>query len=340
MRKISFYIILLQMTALSQSFADPIEDLLPGAFKTSPGINVHQKTIAGMDAYEVEEFPEEEKNRNHYDTRGESLEEETPGGEKPTRKKPKIDFLVMHYTVGDFPSVMNLFTENVDTGRVSAHYVITQEEQDRGIKGGLLFQIIPEEKRAWHAGASSWRGVLGLNATSIGIENVNKGFVGKEAEYPEWFAFDDLQIKTLGQLSQRIVQEYEIPPQNVVGHADIAPNRKQDPGILFPWEKLYTEYGVGAWLAETERNPSFIETQYLPKERLPQGISEAFFLNCLRNYGYDCPESAVITPEHTGVVKAFKSHFSRNQHPEAYDATINEEDMLWAWGLEAKYAQK
>lgn len=171
----------------------------------------------------------------------------------------------------------------------------------------VLFQIVPEEKRSWHAGVSAWREIKNLNATSIGIENINKGFVGNESEKPEWFAFDPMQISPLGQLSQRIVKEYNILPQNVVGHADIAPGRKQDPGILFPWEKLYTQYNIGAWLAENERNPEVISEQFHPKEKLPQGISEAFFLQSLSNYGYSFPESAYITEENKGVVKSFSN---------------------------------
>jgi N-acetylmuramoyl-L-alanine amidase len=143
--------------------------------------------------------------------------------------------------------------------------------------------------------------------------------------------------KSLGLLSADIVRRYHISPQNVVGHADIAPTRKQDPGILFPWEKLYEDHEMGAWLSETERNSSFISAKYLPKEPLPQGVSEAFVIKNTREYGYDCPENAYITPEHEGVIKAFKSHFSHNQHPEDYNAKLDESVMLWSWGLVAKY---
>jgi len=77
----------------------------------------------------------------------------------------------MHYTVGNFPAVLKLFTADLSDGRASAHYMITQGEQDRKIQGGIPFQIVPEDKRSWHAGVSFWRGVKNLNATSIGIEN-------------------------------------------------------------------------------------------------------------------------------------------------------------------------
>ena len=315
---------LLSIMAIQNSFADPIEKFFPDAFKENSGIKVHPKNIIGIEGYVIEEFSENEKNRNHWDNRGED----------------PIQFLVMHYTVCDFPVTLRLFTANVDSGRVSAHYVLTQQDETFKVSGGIPIQVVPEDRRAWHAGVSSWRGVKNLNATSIGIENINPGFIGDELVQPKWFPFDPVQITSLGLLSSDIVRRYKIQPQNVIGHADIAPTRKQDPGILFPWKELYVKYGVGAWLLEEERRPSFISTQYLPKEPLPQGISEAFFINSLRKYGYDCPENAYITPEHHGVVKAFKSHFSHNQHPEAYNPSIDEAAMLWAWGLGAKYQQK
>lgn len=114
----------------------------------------------------------------------------------------------------------------------------------------------------------------------------------------------------------------------MVAHADIAPLQRSDPRILFPWEELYTKYEVGAWLTQEERDPTFISKTYVPKEPLPQGISEAFFLNSLRAYGYHCPESATITPAHEAVVKAFKAHFSHNLQSDHYTATLDESAMV------------
>lgn len=302
------------------SYAMQIEEVLPKAFKESSGIRVQSKDIAGVSGYAVEEFTDA-PNRNHWDSRNSS----------------DIKFLVMHYTVCDFPSTMNLFTRNVGSGRVSAHYVITQAEAENGILGGVPFQVVPEKERSWHAGLSDWGGVKNLNASAIGIENINKGFDGTDPHPTKWYPFDPDQIHTLGILSQDIVQRYKILPQNVVGHADIAWSRKQDPGILFPWGEMYTKYGVGAWLAEHEREPGFIATQFLPKEPFPKDVNEGFFLSCLRSFGYEIPESGVITPEIEGVVRTFKAHFSHNQQPEKYNATLDMDAMLWAWGLAAKY---
>ncbi|ACE06173.1 hypothetical protein Aasi_0795 [Candidatus Amoebophilus asiaticus 5a2] len=321
MNKLIWKFSLLQLLLISCGTPKPIEEVVVQAFDKKTGIMVHSKEVADLDVYQVLEFPEEEKNRNHYGDRG----------------TEDIAYLVMHYTVCNFPATMRLFTSDIPEGRVSAHYVVTEEERERDVQGGMVFQVVPEEKTAWHAGISYWRGEQGLNLRSIGVENVNKGFVGKESEYPNWFTFDKKQIRSLGTLSQYIVNSYNIAPQNVVGHADIAPTRKQDPGILFPWEKLYTHYGVGAWLTEDERDEKAIAERFTPKEKLPQGISEAFLLTCLQAYGYNCTEVGYMTPENTSIVKAFKAHFSRNQYPYTYDASIDRTDMLWVWGLSEKY---
>jgi N-acetylmuramoyl-L-alanine amidase len=316
------FLLSMMMIKSSPVYPAGIEKYFPDAGMEKLEIKVQPKNISSVQGYTIEEFPEKEKNRNHWDS----------------REGAQIQYLVQHYTVSSFPETLDIFTANIPNNRVSAHYVLTQQDKCRSISGGIPIQVVPEDKRAWHAGISSWGGVKNLNATSIGIENVNSGFIGDEAVQPKcWFPFDPVQITTLGLLSADIVRRYKIVPQNVVGHADIAPTRKQDPGILFPWERLHEDYGVGAWLTKEERIPSIISTKYLPKEPLPQGISEAFFIKSIRDYGYDCPENSHITPEHEGVVKAFKSHFSHNGHPEAYNSSLDESAMLWSWGLVAKY---
>ena len=152
-----------------------------------------------------------------------------------------------------------------------------------------------------------------------------------------WSHFDTQQINILGILSANIIGKYKILPNNVVGHSDICAERKQDPGILFPWQELYQKYGVGAWLSNEEQNHLFISSQYLPKEPLPKGISEAFFIQQLVNYGYKCDVSAYTTPDHYETIKAFKAHFSANNQPSEYNEQITEKEMLWIWGLNAKY---
>ena len=137
----------------------------------------------------------------------------------------------MHYTgMPDAQSAIDLLRS--PAAKVSAHYVVDED--------GTLYCLVPEEKRAWHAGISYWRGRRMLNDASIGIEIVNPGH--------EWGyrAFPAAQMAAVRQLSLGIFSRHNIPARNVVAHSDIAPNRKQDPGELFDWKGLATA-GIGLW---------------------------------------------------------------------------------------------
>ncbi len=139
--------------------------------------------------------------------------------------------LVLHYT--GMQSAADAIARLRDPAfRVSSHYVIDED--------GQITRLVPEERRAWHAGISYWRGMRGLNDGSIGIEIVNPGH--------EWGyrPFPDAQIAATIDLSQAILARHAIPPGNVVAHSDIAPDRKQDPGELFPWARL-ARHGIGLW---------------------------------------------------------------------------------------------
>lgn len=181
--------------------------------------------------------------------------------------------LVMHYT--GMPTAAAAMERLCDpTAAVSAHYLIDE--------AGQLFNFVAEEDRAWHAGVSSWRGNRNINDRSIGIELVNPGH---EFGYR---AFPDVQMATLIQLSQNILSRHPIPPCNVVGHSDIAPSRKQDPGELFNWAKL-ADHGIGNW-----------PTQYLVNDH--SLADRKNFKANLKEYGYDITDLAAATT-------AFQSHF-------------------------------
>jgi N-acetylmuramoyl-L-alanine amidase len=142
-----------------------------------------------------------------------------------------VDTLILHYTG------MKTAREAIDRlrdphARVSSHYVVDED--------GTIYRLVPEERRAWHAGISYWRGRAGLNDVSIGIEIVNPGH--------EWGyrPFPPAQIRAVTTLSQAILARHAVPARNVVAHSDVAPDRKQDPGELFPWEALAAA-GVGIW---------------------------------------------------------------------------------------------
>src|SRR5690606_2613372 len=134
-----------------------------------------------------------------------------------------LNMVVLHYT--EMKPVETALERMTDPeAKVSAHYLITEE--------GEVIRLVPEEKRAWHAGASYWRGHKDVNSASIGIELDHPGHA---LGYRE---FSEAQFEALVPLLHRIVQQYDIPRANVVGHSDIAPARKIDPGELFPWERL------------------------------------------------------------------------------------------------------
>ncbi|WP_017663837.1 N-acetylmuramoyl-L-alanine amidase [Porphyrobacter sp. AAP82] len=134
-----------------------------------------------------------------------------------------ITMVVLHYT--EMKPVGTAIERLTDpAAKVSAHYLVTEE-------GGVI-RLVPEDKRAWHAGASFWRGIPDVNSASIGIELDHPGHgLG-------YRGFADAQIDALIPLLARIVKQYDIPRANVVGHSDVAPMRKVDPGELFPWDRL------------------------------------------------------------------------------------------------------
>lgn len=144
-----------------------------------------------------------------------------------------VDMLVMHYTgMPDAEGAMRVLTDPDRQPRVSAHYTLDED--------GTVYAHVPEAKRAWHAGISWWRGRNDVNARSIGIEIVNPGH--------EWGyrPFPPAQIAALLALSKTILSRHDIPAAHVVGHSDVAPGRKTDPGELFPWQ-LLAGHGIGLW---------------------------------------------------------------------------------------------
>ncbi|CAD8104718.1 unnamed protein product [Paramecium primaurelia] len=278
---------------------------------------VSEKIANEMVVYKVPRFSE--KYRNHYNER--------QGGDSTP-----ITTLIIHYTVINFYRTLEVFTSNIDVGAVSSTYVITQKEEQFQIPSGQIIQIVPEEKRAWHAGISKWQNMSNLNENSIGIELVNEG-VNKQNQF---VPFDNQQIIALAQLCRIIIQKFNISPVCILGHSDIAPNRKIDPGVFFPWGKLYNIYGIGAWLKDEEQTIDGIK-KYDPEEPLPEKVSISFLSRHFKKYGYDIQETNVITNQFSDVLKAFKAHFSCNQNPEKYNDTPDMNDMIWIWGLTAKY---
>jgi N-acetylmuramoyl-L-alanine amidase len=154
--------------------------------------------------------------------RDELVHREVPSPNHGERTLP-ISMVVIHYT--EMKPVETALERMCDPeSSVSAHYCITEE--------GEVIRLVPEDRRAWHAGASYWRGIPDVNSASIGIELDHPGHA------LGYRGFAEAQLGALVPLLARIVQRYDIPRANVVGHSDVAPMRKVDPGELFPWDRL------------------------------------------------------------------------------------------------------
>ena len=195
-----------------------------------------------------------------------------------------VDMVVLHYT--GMESAEAALERLCDPkARVSAHYVIDED--------GTVISLVAEDKRAWHAGESFWRGETDINGRSVGIELVNPGHEFGYRDFP------DPQMAALVHLAKEIQTRHSIPPRNVVGHSDISPRRKVDPGELFDWEWL-EGMGVGLW----PKIPGTFE------ESVPS--AEAM----LAEYGYD-------TAHDVAAIAAFQRHF----RPETVDGSADPETL-------------
>lgn len=200
-----------------------------------------------------------------------------------------IDMLILHYTG------MQSAQEAIDrlrdpVARVSSHYVVDED--------GAVLRLVPEERRAWHAGVSYWRGHTELNARSIGIEIVNPGH---EFGYPD---FPLRQIAAVISLCKSIIaRRGSISPERVLAHSDVAPSRKQDPGEKFPWE-LLSDSGVGHWVRAAPLN--------VPGPTLAPGDTGdqvGRLQRMLKDYGYGIDETGTYDDKTRDVVTAFQRHF-------------------------------
>ncbi len=149
-------------------------------------------------------------------------------------RREALSMLVLHYT-GMETGEGALARLRDPVAKVSSHYLVEED--------GRIFQLVADDKRAWHAGRGQWRGLGDINSRSIGVEIVNGGH---DFGLPH---FTEPQIKAVIALSRDIVQRHDISPEMIVGHSDIAPDRKEDPGERFPWSQL-AQVGLGHWPAE------------------------------------------------------------------------------------------
>jgi len=210
---------------------------------------------------------------------------------------PNFDFrvappkmIVLHYT-GMQTGEAALARLRDPDAKVSAHYMVEED--------GRVFRLVPEERRAWHAGKSFWRGTRDVNSASIGVEIVNPGH---EFGYR---AFPDAQIAAVIELLGDIRSRWRIEDVDIVGHADVAPERKEDPGELFPWKRL-AESGHGLW----------VEAPPAPGEPLKPGDdgTGVFALQAgFTRLGYDSPPSGQFDEATAAIVRAFQRHWRQSR---------------------------
>lgn len=254
---------------------------------------------------------------------------ERPSLNFDVRKTP-IDLVVLHYTgmkdaetalkrlcdeapkAGDYPGPWQ--PEDIDPNtalsRVSAHYVVGED--------GVVYRLVDEKDRAWHAGVSSWEGRGDINSRAIGIEIANGGHDYGLPPYP------DAQIAGVIALVKSILARHRLNADRVVGHSDIAPARKDDPGEHFPWERL-ADAGVAIW---PDVEPVAKDRVLL--KRGDRGVGVHDLHASLAEFGYAVPEdadpsSALFTEDTEAVVRAFQRRFE----PHRVDG------KLWANTLEA-----
>jgi N-acetylmuramoyl-L-alanine amidase len=221
-------------------------------------------------------------------TKLEFIEAPSPNFDERTAP-PEI--LVLHYTgMKTGPEALERLRDP-NAPRVSSHYMVEED--------GRIFRLVPEERRAWHAGVSYWKGQRNINGVSIGIEIVNPGH--------EWGyrPFPDAQIAAVTALVGDIRTRWQIDNGRIVGHSDVAPDRKDDPGELFPWKRL-AEAGHGLW-AEAPPAPG------PPLGEGEEGVGVFALQAALTRLGYDLPPSGKFDAATKAVVTAFQRHWRQEK---------------------------
>lgn len=212
----------------------------------------------------------------------------------------RVQYLILHFTWGDYASSLKALTE----GTVSSHYLV--RDNPVGIYG-----LVDESRRAYHAGASSWKGQTTLNSASIGIEIVNAGD-RLAAQGSDWAEYPKAQIDAVVELVKWIVARHEIRADRILGHSDIAPQRKSDPGPRFPWKRLADE-GLIPWpdaALVAERRPGY-------EAQLP-GVD--WFQKKLAEHGFAVPQTAEFDVATRNVIAAFQMKYRPSRFDGVPDA--------------------
>jgi len=202
-----------------------------------------------------------------------------------------IDILLLHYT-GMETAESGIEWLCDPESKVSSHYVIDED--------GTTYCLVPEDATAWHAGVSCWGGKIGMNQRSVGIELVNPGHEHGYRDFPE------AQMNALEELALGILDRHPIPKRQVLGHSDVSPMRKEDPGELFDWRGL-AEKGVGLWPTQTEMEP------------VPGTVKDVQV--AMRNIGYCIP----VNGDDDEIYRTILSAFQRHYRPKRVDGKADKE---------------
>ena len=203
------------------------------------------------------------------------------------------DMIILHYT--GMQSGEAAIERLCDPqAKVSAHYVVEED--------GRIFRLAPEERRCWHAGVSTWRGQDQLNGVSIGIEIVNPGH--------EWGyrAFPEAQVQAVIDLVGDIRTRWTVPNDRIIGHSDVAPDRKEDPGELFPWKRL-AEAGHGLWFEPAMERIAALGPAIGPGE---EGLGVVVLQAGLKRLGYGLEQTGVYDEATKLTVTAFQRHWRQD----------------------------
>ena len=233
----------------------------------------------------------------------------SPNFDKKKRSINSIQIIVIHYTgmQSERESINRLCNP---ASKVSSHYFINQK--------GRVFRLVRDRYVAWHAGKSCWSKYKNLNKNSIGIELVNKGH---QFGYNN---FTKKQILSLIKISKKLIKKYKIKKENIVGHSDIAPLRKNDPGEKFPWRKL-SIIGIGIW---NSCNPKLLK-KYRGKNVLKKS-DKAQFIKSLNKIGYRFIGNGIFT------FKKIISAFQRHHRTQLINGILDKECVIIAENLSKK----
>lgn len=209
----------------------------------------------------------------------------------------RVQYIVVHYTGLDLKGSLTALTER----DVSSHYLIAQNPP-------TVYALVAEDKRAWHAGESQWQGRTWLNSSTIGIELVNPGYKDVQGKR-QWYPYPEGQITALIALLKELQQRHQLPIDRVIGHSDIAPGRKLDPGPFFPWKHL-ADAGLIRWPNATQ--VARYQTQFA--HALPDA---AWFQAALAGIGYAVPRTNRWDTATRNALAAFQMKY----RPERFEGT-------------------